>query len=125
MSQVGYGSTWTAPRDSRLGVLGIGYADGFPRALSNRGEGLIRGRRVPIVGRISMDLTVIDLTEVEAELYDDCVLLGRQGDDRIDAVEIAEVTGTIPYVIVCRLGAMRLPHRYDSNGDEPVTGGGG
>jgi len=115
---VGYDSTWTAPRNSRLGVLGIGYADGLPRSLSNRGEVLVHGQRAPIVGRISMDLTLVDLTDTAAALGDRVILLGQQESERLDAAEIARSTGTIPYEIVCSLGALRLPRFFrDSDGE--------
>ena len=116
-SRVGYDGTWTADRASRIGVLPLGYADGYPRSLSNRGEALVDGGRVPIVGRISMDLTLVDLTDSpDARAGDEVILLGeqagRRGSDRIDAVELASLCGTIPYEILCRFGGMRLPRRY-------------
>jgi alanine racemase len=106
---VGYGRTWRATVPSRIATLGIGYADGLPRAASNRGEVLVRGRRVPIAGRVSMDLTTIDITAVpEAEPGDVAVLIGRQGGDAIGADALASAAGTIPWEILARLGA-RVP----------------
>jgi alanine racemase len=106
---VGYGRAWRATAPSRIATLGIGYADGLPRAASNRGEVLVRGRRVPIAGRVSMDLTTIDITAVpEAEPGDVAVLIGRQGGDAIGADALASAAGTIPWEILARLGA-RVP----------------
>jgi alanine racemase len=99
---VGYGGTWRAARASRIATVPMGYADGLGRGLSNRGQMLVRGRRVPIVGLVSMDLTMIDVTEVPGvALRDECVVLGHQkgplGEDTISAVEIAAHLGSIPW----------------------------
>ncbi|MFW6156363.1 MAG: alanine racemase, partial [Armatimonadota bacterium] len=81
---VGYGLTWHAPRDSRIAVLPLGYADGYPRALSNNADVLIAGRRCPIVGRVSMDALTVDVTDAgPVEIGDEVVLIGAQGDERI------------------------------------------
>jgi len=117
--RIGYGGTWVAKRDSRIGVLGIGYADGLPRSLSNEGEALLRGRRVPIVGRISMDLTLVDITDTGGDIGEECVLLGEQGKGSLDAAEIARWAGTIPYEIVCALGVMRLARTHRDGGTVP------
>ena len=109
---VSYGSTWIAPRESVIATLPVGYADGYDRAYSNRGEVLIRGRRAPIAGRVCMDLFMVDVTDIPGvALSDEVVLLGAQGDQRISAEELAELSGTIPYEILCRVGA-RVP-RYE------------
>lgn len=110
-SRPGYGGTWTAPRDSRLGVVPVGYADGYSWRLSNRAEVLVGGQRVPAVGAVSMDMTLIDLTETNAGLGAEVVLLGPQGSEEITAREIARWAGTIPYEVLCLLG-LRLPRRY-------------
>lgn len=108
----GYGATHRAERPSRWGTLGIGYGDGLPRALGNRGSALVRGRRVPIVGRVSMDLTVVDLTEVlDARVGDVATLVGEDGDERITLEEVAELAGTISYEILTGL-TPRLPRRH-------------
>lgn len=108
-SSVGYGATHRATGPERWGTLAIGYGDGFPRALGNRGGALVRGRRVPIIGRISMDLTVVDLTGVpEARVGDVATLIGRDGDAEIRVEEVAELAGTIGYEILTNLG-QRLP----------------
>ena len=102
---IGYGDSYTTRGNRQVATLPVGYADGLMRILSNRGEVLVRGQRVPIVGRISMDLTTIDVTEVTGvEIGDDVVLIGRQGREEIAASEMAALAGTIPYEILCRIG---------------------
>ncbi len=103
---VGYGCTWQTPRETRLAVLPVGYADGYDRRLSNQAYVLVRGRRAPVRGRVCMNLTLIDVTDVpEVELEDEVVLLGRQGDQRIAADRLAGLVGTIHYEITSRLAA--------------------
>ena len=102
----------TTSRASRIGVLPIGYAEGLPRALSNRGEALVAGRRVPIVGRICMNMAFVDVTGVaEARPGARVTLLGRDGDERVEANALAERAGTIGYEVVARLPA-DVPRRY-------------
>jgi alanine racemase len=106
---VGYDGTFTAWRTTRLALLAVGYADGLNRLLSNRGSVLVRGRRAPIAGRISMDHTVADVTDIPGvESGDEVLLIGEQGADRITADELASVTGTIPYEVLCAISA-RVP----------------
>jgi alanine racemase len=108
-STVGYGADHVAQRDERWGTLDIGYGDGYPRALGNRGYALVKGRRVPILGRISMDLTVVDLTEVaDAQVGDVVTLIGTDGGEEIRVEEVAKQAGTIGYEILTGLGH-RLP----------------
>lgn len=109
----GYGATYTSRRPERWGTLAIGYGDGLPRRLATAGgEALVRGRRVPIIGRISMDMTVVDLTDVpSAEPGDVATLLGRDGGEGIGLDEVAARCGTISYEILTGLGA-RLPRVY-------------
>jgi alanine racemase len=103
---VGYGRTWKAPVDTRLAVLPVGYADGYPRVLSNRAHVLIGGRRAPIRGRICMNLCMADVTHVpEAAAGDEAVLLGLQGDEAIRAEDLAEWAGTIAYEVLTWPGA--------------------
>lgn len=103
--RVGYGGTWEARRDSRIAVLPVGYDDGVDWRLSNQGEVLVRGRRVPMVGRISMDYTTIDVTDVPGTgLGERVTLLGADGGARIRAEEIAARTGTVPYDVTCSIG---------------------
>jgi alanine racemase len=109
---VSYGRTFVAPRDLRVATLPAGYADGVGRLLSNRGYVLIRGRRAPIVGRVCMDMTMVDATDLpEASVGDEAVLIGRQGNEEISADEVAELQGTISYEVLCRIGP-RVPRTY-------------
>lgn len=109
---VSYGRTFVAPRDLRVATLPVGYADGCGRLLSNRGRVLIRGQRVPIVGRVCMDMTMVDVSGFpDVRVGDEAVLIGRQGADEITADEVAELQGTISYEILCRIGP-RVPRVY-------------
>lgn len=114
---VGYGATYMAQREERWGTLAIGYGDGLPRALARGGgSALVRGRRVPIIGRISMDMTTVDLTEVpEAEPGEVVTLIGRDGDAEITLDEVAAQCGTISYEILTGL-TPRLPRVYLDEG---------
>jgi alanine racemase len=106
---LGYNATYTTARRSRIGVLPVGYADGYRRGLSNRGRVIIRDRYAPIVGAISMDLTLVDITDIPgAEVGDDVVLIGSSGSLTVDAVEIADLCGTVPYEILCGI-SKRVP----------------
>ncbi len=103
---VGYGRTWKAMTASRIAVLPVGYADGWPRALSGRAHVLIRGRRAPVVGRICMNLCMVDVTHVPgAEAGDQAVLLGRQGEETITVEMLADQLGTIAYEVLTLPGA--------------------
>lgn len=103
--QVGYDGSWTAKRASRIATLPLGYDDGVAWRLGGRGAVLVRGRRAPIVGRISMDYTSVDVTDVPAaELGDPVTLIGAAGDERILATDLAAEAGTIPYEILCSIG---------------------
>lgn len=114
---VGYGTTFKTERDSLIATLPVGYADGYDRLLSNRGSVLIRGRRVPVVGRVSMDLVTIDVTDVpDVTVGDSVTLLGRDGGDEISAEEIAALIGTISYEVFCAVGA-RVPRVYRRGGE--------
>jgi alanine racemase len=109
---VSYGQTFRTERPSTLATIAVGYADGYPRALSNRGQVLVRGRRAPVVGRVCMDLTVVDVTEIDGvRAGDEVVLWGRQGDAEITCSEVAAWAGTIPYELLTRVGA-RVPRVY-------------
>jgi alanine racemase len=118
--RVGYNGRWAPPVASRVGVVPVGYADGYPWRLANLGEGLVGGCRVPVVGAVSMDLLAVDLTGTDAGLGDEVVLLGRQGGDEITAWEIAERAGTIPYEVLTRFG-QRLARRYLRGGAVVAT----
>jgi alanine racemase len=111
-SSVSYGRTFVAPTDIRIATLPIGYADGAGRLLSSRGEVLLRGQRVPIIGRVCMDMLMLDVTAVpEARVGDEAVLFGRQGNAEITADEFAAWQGTISYEALCRIGP-RVPRVY-------------
>ena len=102
---VSYGGLWTAARDSRIGVVAVGYADGFRRALSNAGAVLVRGRRVPVVGSVCMDMFMVDLTDApQATAGDAATLIGRDGAEAITVREMARACDTIPYEICVGLG---------------------
>jgi len=106
---VSYGATWRAKRVSRIATLPIGYGDGYPRALSNRASVIVDGKRCPVVGRVTMDQTMIDVTGVpRARVGDDAVLIGRQDDAVITAAELARICGTIPYETATALSS-RVP----------------
>lgn len=109
---VSYGRTWRAPRPSLIGLVMCGYADGLPRALSNRGSVLVRGQRAPIVGRVCMDMCMVDLSDIaDVAVDDEVVIIGRQGEEEISADEVAELCGTISYEILCGISA-RVPRLY-------------
>jgi alanine racemase len=108
----GYNATFRASRSTRLALLPVGYADGYNRLLSNRGHVLIRERRALVAGRVSMDQIMVDVTEIpEAAIGDEAVLLGAQGEDAITAEDLARLTSTIPYEVLCNISARvpRLP----------------
>jgi alanine racemase len=109
---ISYGRTFITKRDSLIATLPIGYADGLSRSLSNKGEALIRGRRVPIVGRVCMDMCMVDVTDIPGVSEgDETVLIGSQAEERITAEEIACKTGTIPYEVLCGISS-RVPRVY-------------
>ena len=104
--KIGYGCTFVAREEMRIAVVPVGYADGFDRGLSNCGHALIRGLRVPIVGRVCMNVLMLDVSSVPAlNENDEIVLLGRQGEQEISADEIAQRIGTINYEVMSRLNA--------------------
>lgn len=98
---VGYGRTFIAPRETRVMTLPLGYGDGYPRQLGGRASALVRGRRVPVISRVCMDMMMLDVTDVPgACMEDEAVLLGDQGEERITPDELAALCGTIPYEIM-------------------------
>jgi alanine racemase len=109
---VGYAARFVTKRPSRIAVINAGYADGVVRALTNRGWALVRGKRVPLVGTISMDLTTLDLTDVpEAVLGDVVTIYGKDGDAAIEVSEVAHEIGTVTSDLLCALGR-RVPKFY-------------
>ena len=106
---VSYNRTYIAARVSRIAVLPVGYAGGYSRSFSNRGAVLVGGRRAPIVGRVCMDMTMVDVTDIPGvKPGDEAVLIGRQGDQLITAADLAGWQGTIPYEVLCAIGT-RVP----------------
>ena len=118
---LGYGRTFTAARSTHVATLPIGYADGYPRALSNRGRVLVRGQFAPVVGRISMDLTLVDVTDVPGIAEGDIVtLIGANGAHELTAEELARTVGTISYELTCGI-SQRVRREY--SGQWSVVGG--
>jgi alanine racemase len=106
---VSYGATWRTKRPTRIATLPIGYGDGYTRALSNRADVLVDGRRCPVVGRVTMDQVMVDVTGTpRARVGDHAVLIGRQGRAEIRAEELARLCGTIPYETATALSS-RVP----------------
>lgn len=113
---VSYGRTYVADRERRIATVTIGYADGYSRALSNKGEVLVCGMRCPITGRVCMDQMMIDVTDVpEAEIGAVVTLIGTDGSETITADDVAAVCGTIGYEIVCGI-SKRVPRMFLSDG---------
>jgi alanine racemase len=110
---VGYGGLWRAEQASRIAVIPVGYADGFPRRLTGGADALVRGRRCPVVGAISMDMTLVDVTSLksDAQVGDAVVLLGTQGAESIRTAEIAERAGLTEYEVTCGI-SRRVPRTY-------------
>ena len=115
---VGYGMRYTAATHRRIAVLPLGYGDGFPR-VRNAGFALIHGRRAPIIGGVAMDALTVDITDIpEARLWDEAVLMGRQGDEEISVHEVAKLKGSVSYDVLTGWRA-RLPRIYLN---EPAAG---
>ncbi|MCE9615109.1 MAG: alanine racemase [Lentisphaerae bacterium] len=120
---IGYGCTYTLPRAMRVGTISAGYADGLPLALSNRGYVLIRGRPCPVLGRVSMDYTTVDMTQVpEACVGDDVVCLGGDGPTAVSVEHWAQLKGTHPYDIICSIGG-RVERCYVGTAAGEAEGG--
>ena len=105
---VGYGRTWTAPAQTNVAVVPIGYGDGYRRGLSNAADVLIRGRRFPVVGTISMDNITVDVGDADIAIGDAVTLIGADGGERVSAEELARRLDTINYEITCGVSA-RVP----------------
>jgi len=109
---VGYGATWKSPGTRRVATVAIGYADGVHRARSNRGDVLVRGRRAPLIGVVSMDAITLDVTDVQGvQTGDVATLIGGDGDELITAEDVAEWSGTISYEVLTSIGP-RVERRY-------------
>ncbi len=121
---VSYGQTFKAGRPTRVGILPLGYDNGYSRALSNRSEVVIRGRRVPVIGRVRMNHIQVDITDIPgAKVGDSVVLFGGHGDARVSAEEVAELMESVPYEVVCAAGRSN-PRIYinEATGDEQNEG---
>ncbi len=113
---IGYGRTYVTKRPTRIATIPVGYGDGYGFVLSNRGEVLIRGRRAPVVGRVSMDMCTVDVSGIgECSVGDEVVLMGRQGSEYLSASDIARREGTISYEVLCALGK-RAPRVFVQKG---------
>jgi alanine racemase len=120
-TSIGYGRTYKVYRPMRVAVVACGYADGLPHACSNRGRVLIRGQRAALVGTVSMDMAMADVSRLpDVEPGDEVVVLGRQGDDEITLEEFAESAGLIPHELLARLGS-RAPRIYLRAGEPVMT----
>ncbi|MFQ5612527.1 MAG: alanine racemase [Anaerolineae bacterium] len=116
-ASIGYGRTYVTPAPTPIALAPIGYGDGYPRLCSNRGAMLVRGQRAPVVGRVSMDQTSLDVSDIDQVTQDDeVVVFGRQGEAEITADEVAMWAETINYEIVTRLAA-RVPRIYLGDAD--------
>jgi alanine racemase len=125
-ASVGYSRTWTASRPGRIALVMAGYADGIRRVLSNQGVALVRGRRAPFAGRVAMDMLMLDVTDIpDVHVDDEVTLIGAQGDEVIDADEVARLSGTISYEVLAGIMA-RVPRLYVRNdrivGCQDLTG---
>jgi alanine racemase len=108
---VSYGAHFVTKRQTRIATISAGYADGLPRALSNKGSVLIQGQLYPIIGNVCMDMCMVDVTDSKVEVGDEVVLIGRQGMQEISAQKVADLTGTIDYEIMCGI-SKRVPRIY-------------
>jgi alanine racemase len=108
---VSYGATWRARGERRIATVPVGYADGYRRSLSNRGVALLGGQRIPVAGRVTMDMTMFDVTGTDAALGDLVTLLGRDGGELIELAELADLAEISPYELLTGL-RQRLPRRY-------------
>jgi len=109
---ISYGTTYVTKRKAKIATIPMGYADGFSRLLSNKGEVLINGKRAPIRGRVCMDQFMVDVTDIDnVNIGDELVLIGKQGNDELTATEMADLIGTINYEITCDI-TKRVPRVY-------------
>ena len=112
---VGYDASWKAPRAGRIATLSVGYADGYRRAAGNRCHGLLRGERVPVVGHVTMDMTMLDVTDKRCDVGDIVTLIGRDGAQLLTVAEVAGAAGISPYEMLTGLRS-RLPRLYTEAG---------
>lgn len=115
---VSYGGTYVTKRVTRIATVPVGYGDGYPRMLSNKGEVLTAGRRAPILGRVCMDQFMIDVTDIPVQEHDRVTLLGRDGSEEITADELGVRSGRFPYELVCDISTRRVPRVYRLDGKD-------
>jgi alanine racemase len=108
---VGYDASWRAPRAGRIATVSLGYADGYRRALGNRASAVVNGQRVPVVGFVTMDMTMLDVTDKRCEVGDVVTFLGRDGEVLLTAADVAAAGGFSPYEVLTGLRG-RLPRVY-------------
>lgn len=117
-AEVSYGGTFKAEKDMKVATIPVGYADGYPRSLSNKGFVLIRGKKAPIIGRVCMDQFMVDVSHIpEAQKGDEVTLIGKDGDHFISMEEIGNLSGRFSYEFACDIGK-RVPRVYMKNGKE-------
>ncbi|MCX7760843.1 MAG: alanine racemase [Hydrogenothermaceae bacterium] len=100
-TKISYCGTYTTTRDIKAGVISFGYADGLPRLLSNKGNIIINGKKADIIGNITMDMTIVDISDIDTKVGDDAIIVGEDGSAKITFTDIAKLSGTIPYEIMC------------------------
>lgn len=108
---VSYGGTFVTSRTTRIATIPVGYGDGYPRLLSGKGDVLIRGKRAPILGRVCMDQFMVDVTDIEAQEFDQVTLLGTDADETISVDEIGHLSGRFPYELTCDIN-QRVPRVF-------------
>lgn len=113
--EISYGGTYTVVGEKKIATIPVGYADGYPRCLSNKGKVLINGRFAPITGRVCMDQFMVDITGIEAEEGDTVVLVGKSGENELSMEEVSEAAYSFNYELPCRI-ARRVPRTYYQNG---------
>lgn len=115
-TSISYGGTFVAPKAMRIATIPVGYGDGYPRSLSNKGDVLIHGKRARILGRVCMDQFLVDVTDIpEAKFMDEVVLVGKDQTETITIDELAELSGRFNYEFICCLGK-RIPRVYIQDG---------
>lgn len=114
--EISYGGTYTVVGEKKIATISVGYADGYPRCLSNKGKVLINGRFAPITGRVCMDQFMVDITGIEAKEGDTVVLVGKSGENELSMEEVSEAAYSFNYELPCRI-ARRVPRTYYQNGN--------
>lgn len=113
--EISYGGTYTTDKTRRIATIPVGYADGYPRCLSNRGSVLINGQSAPIVGRVCMDQFMVDITQICADIGDTVILVGKSGSNELSMEEVSESAYSFNYELPCRI-SRRVPRTYYRNG---------